>query len=162
MVLAIHVQLKGELVVMHSLYSRNIRLLLVEDNPSDVWLMREALRLAQVPVQLTVARDGLEASRYLHQIESSGDEGPDLVLLDLNLPRRNGREVLADIRRSQALHAIPVVIVSSSSAEEERRQAYQLKANGFMTKPNSLPAYVEMVRGMGTFLGDDVVLRKTA
>lgn len=148
---------------MYSLYSRDIRILLVEDNPSDVWLMREAFRVAQIPVSLTAARDGLEASQYLRQFESgAGGERPDLVLLDLNLPRRNGREVLADIRRSPVLHALPVVIVSSSNAEEERRQAHQLLANGFMTKPSSLPAYVEMVRGIGSFLGDDLVLRRTA
>jgi len=153
---------KWAVCLMYHAYARDIRLLLVEDNPGDVWLMREALRLAQVPVDLTVARDGLEASRYLHQVESNGSAGPDLVLLDLNLPRRNGREVLADIRRSQVLQAVPVVIVSSSDAEEDRRQAFHLRANGFMTKPSSLPAYVEMVRGMGTYLAEELVLRKTA
>ena len=147
---------------MYTHYPRDLRLLLVEDNPSDVWLVREALRLAQVPVQLTVARDGLEATRYLHQVETDGNICPDLVLLDLNLPRRNGREVLADIQRSAVLRLIPVMILSSSNAEEERRQVYQLKAKGFITKPNSLPAYVEMMRGMEAFWLERLELRRTA
>jgi two-component system, chemotaxis family, response regulator Rcp1 len=144
------------------MHSRNIRLLLVEDNPGDVWLMREALRLAQFPVQLTLARDGVEATRYLHEIEAQGSDRPDLVLLDLNLPRRNGREVLADIKRSNVLKTIPVVILSSSNADEERQQANALKASGFMTKPNSLPAYVEMAREMEKFWLPGVELRRTA
>jgi CheY-like chemotaxis protein len=145
------------------MYPRSIRLLLVEDNPSDVWLVREALRLAQFPVQLTVARDGVEATRYLHQVETqSGDSRPDLILLDLNLPRKNGREVLADIRRSRVLQPIPILILSSSNAEEEKQQANELKASGFMTKPNSLPAYVDMVRGMEKFWLKGLELRQTA
>ena len=131
--------------------SRNIRLFLVEDNPSDVWLLREALRLAQFPAHLTVSRDGLEATRYLRQMEAEPTHCPDLVLLDLNLPRRNGREVLADMKRSPALQAIPVIVLSSSSADEDRRQADQLHATGFLTKPNNLPAYVEMVRSLAHF-----------
>jgi len=136
---------------MYPFYSHDIRLLLVEDNPSDVWLMKEALRLAKIPVELTLVKDGLEASRYLHQVESDGADGPDLILLDLNLPRRNGREVLADIKGSEVLRAIPVVILSSSDSDEDRRQAYRLKAEGFMTKPTGLPEYVEMVKGMEKF-----------
>jgi two-component system, chemotaxis family, response regulator Rcp1 len=153
---------EADQIYMYSLYSREIRLLLVEDNPGDVWLMREALRLAQLPVQLTVARDGLEASRYLHQLEKDGADCPDLVLLDLNLPRRNGREVLADIKRSDYLQAVPVVVLSSSSAEEDSRQAHHLHATDFLTKPFGLPAYVEMVRGMERFWSGDIELRRTA
>jgi two-component system, chemotaxis family, response regulator Rcp1 len=142
--------------------SRKIRILLVEDNPSDVWLMREALRLAQFPVQLTVARDGVEATQYLHQVEAKTYDSPDLVLLDLNLPRKNGREVLAHIRRSRTLDSIPVVVLTSSSAEEDRREASRLKVSGFMTKPSSLPAYVDMARGMEKFWVGGMDLRRTA
>lgn len=149
------------------MYSRDIRLLLVEDNPSDVWLLREALSLAQFPVQLTVATDGVEASRYLHQMELDSANIPDLVLLDLNLPRRNGREVLADMQRSAILQAIPVVVLSSSSADDDRRQALHLRAASFVTKPSSLPAYVEMVRGIERFWlrgmeSEKPALRRTA
>lgn len=144
------------------MHAGNIRILLVEDSPSDVWLMREALRLAQIPVVLTVAKDGMEASRYLHQLEILGGDYPDLILLDLNLPRRNGREVLRDIKRSRKLQPIPVVVLSSSQAEEDRRQAFALQAEGFFTKPSSLPAYVEMVRGMDKFWLVGFQLQRTA
>ena len=147
---------------MYSLYSRDIRILVVEDNPGDVWLLREALRLAQFPVQLTVARDGLEASRYLHQVTEAGGHCPDLVLLDLNLPRRNGREVLAELKRSAFFQDVPVVVLSSSSADEDRSKAHQLNAAGYLTKPSGLPAYVEMVRSLDRFWADRVELRKTA
>ena len=147
---------------MQPSYSRDVRLLLVEDDPSDVWLVREALRLAQFPVRLTVVRDGLEATRYLHRVCGDPNICPDLVLLDLNLPRRNGREVLADIQRSGALRSIPVVILTSSSAEEDRRQAFHLKASGFMTKPSSLPDYVDMIRGMESFWLAGLELKRTA
>jgi len=147
---------------MYPFYAHDLRLLLVEDNPGDVWLMKEALRLAQVPAEVTVAHDGVEASRYLHQVEANGSDGPDLVLLDLNLPRRNGREVLADIKRSAVLRAIPVVILSSSNSDEERRQVYQLKAEGFVIKPTGLPAYVEMIKGMEKFWAGQAELRPTA
>jgi chemotaxis family two-component system response regulator Rcp1 len=144
------------------MYSRNTRLLLVEDNPADVWLLREALRLAGLPIQLTVARDGVEASQYLHQVESDLSQCPDLVLLDWNLPRRNGREVLADVKRSLILQKIPIVVLSSSSAEEEKRQAYVLQAAGFMTKPDSLQDYVELARGLEKFWSDPLPLGQTA
>ncbi len=160
--MAIYVQLKSRSGNMSVLYSRDIRLLLAEDNPGDVWLMREALRLAQFPVQLTVVHDGLEATRFLRHVEKEAKFGPDLVLLDLNLPRRNGREVLADIKRSSYLQAIPVVVLSSSSAEEDRRHALLLKAASFVTKPSSLPAYIEMVRGMEPLWAASAELRKTA
>jgi CheY-like chemotaxis protein len=142
--------------------SGKVRILLVEDSPSDVWLLREALRLAQMRVQLTIARDGVEATRYLHQLEALGGDYPDLILLDLNLPRRNGREVLGQIKRSRKLQSIPVVILSSSQADEDRRHAWALQAEGFFTKPSSLPAYVEMVRGMDKFWSGGFKLRRTA
>lgn len=150
------------LLSMYSLYSRDIRILVVEDNPGDVWLLREALRLAQFPVQLTVACDGIEASRQMHQLTEADESCPDLVLLDLNLPRRNGREVLAEIKRSVFFQDVPVVVLSSSSADEDRSKAHQLNAAGYLTKPHSLPAYVEMVRGLERFWADSVELRKTA
>ncbi len=144
------------------MYLRDIRVLLVEDCPSDVWLMREGLRLAGVPVQLTLARDGLEAIRYLHQITADHGQSPDLVLLDLNLPRKNGREVLAEIGKSNALQTIPVVVVSSSGADEDKREAYKLNAAGFMTKPFSLQGYVDMVREIEKFWLSEFELKQTA
>jgi two-component system response regulator len=144
------------------MYAGKVHIFLVEDSPSDVWLIREALRLAQVPVLLTIAQDGAEANKYLRELETASGDCPHLILLDLNLPRRNGREVLADIKGSRRLREIPVVVLSSSQADEDRRQAYLLQADGFFTKPSSLPAYVEMVRGLDRFWLGGFELRRTA
>lgn len=126
----------------------SIRLLVVEDNPSDVWLLREAFRLAEFSLQMTVAHDGLEAIQYLRQIEAKSADGPDLVLLDLNLPRKSGRDVLDYIRRSRALQTLPTVVLTGSRSEDDKRQALKLKATGFFSKPDSLPGYVEMIRAL--------------
>jgi chemotaxis family two-component system response regulator Rcp1 len=147
-----------------TMYPRCIRVLLVEDSPSDVWLVKEALRLAQLPAQIDVARDGVEATTYLRRTQLEDTRWPDLVLLDLNLPRKNGREVLAEIKRSAhpALQNVPVIVLSSSNAEDDRHQVRQLDANEFRTKPNSLPAYVEMVQSFEKYWQSGVELRQTA
>jgi len=140
----------------------SIRVLLVEDSPSDIWLVKEALRLSQFPVQITIARDGMEATEYLHKAERGIADWPDLVLLDLNLPRKNGREVLTEVKASPGLHSIPIVVLTSSNAEDDMRCAYALSATCFITKPDSLPAYVDMVRGMEKLWLGGVQLRQTA
>jgi len=142
--------------------SGGIRVLLVEDSPSDIWLVKEALRLSQFPVQVTIARDGIEATEYLHRAEKGAADWPDLVLLDLNLPRKNGREVLTEVKASPSLHSIPIVVLTSSNAEDDMRHAYALSACSFITKPSSLPAYVDMVRGMEKFWLGGIQLRQTA
>jgi len=144
------------------MYSRSVRVLLVEDSPSDVWLLKEAFRLAKFPVQATVAHDGVQASDYLREVEAGIKICPDLIVLDLNLPRKNGRELLAEIRHCPALRSIPIVMLSSSDSEDDKRQAYQLHASYFLTKPNSLPDYVEMVKKMERFWLSSFDLRKTA
>jgi two-component system response regulator len=144
------------------MYSRSFRILLIDDNPGDVWLLKEALRLAQVPVQMTIARDGIEAIECLRKVETNAVDCPDFIVLDLNLPRKNGHEVLTEIKASSGLRHIPVVVLSSSNAEEDRRNAYELSACCFVTKPNGLPAYVEMVRGMDRFWLSGLELRRPA
>jgi CheY-like chemotaxis protein len=144
------------------MYPQRFRILLIDDNPGDVWLLKEAFRLAQTPVQMTVSRDGIEAIEYLHKVEANLVDCPDFIVLDLNLPRKNGHEVLAEIKASAALRHIPVVVLSSSSAAEDRRNAYELSACCFVTKPNGLPAYVEMVRGMDRFWLSGLELRQPA
>jgi CheY-like chemotaxis protein len=144
------------------MYPRSFRILLIDDSPSDVWLVKEALRLAQISAQIAIARDGMEATDYLHRIERNALDYPDLIVLDLNLPRKNGHVVLAEIKASSGLRHIPVVILSSSTAEDDRRSAYELNASCFVTKPSSLPAYVEMVRGMDRFWLSGLELRQPA
>ena len=128
-----------------------VKILLVEDSPADVRLIREALRDTPLPVQITVARDGLEASNHLHEVENGTQTRPDLVLLDLNLPKKNGREVLAEIKGSSTLRQIPVLIMTSSSAEDDISQAYALNANCYITKPSDLNDYMNVVRAIEDF-----------
>lgn len=128
-----------------------LRILLVEDSPSDVRLIREALKETPVPVQITVAQDGVEAMDYLRSTETGSANRPDLVLLDLNLPRKNGREVLAEVKSSPGLKQIPVLVMTSSCADEDIAQAYALNANCYITKPGDLQEYISVVRAIEDF-----------
>ena len=130
---------------------KKLRILLVEDSPSDVRLIREALRETAVRVEIVVARDGVEAMEMLHQTEEGAALRPDLILLDLNLPRKNGREVLAEIKASAHLKPIPVLVMTSSNADEDILQAYNLNANCYITKPGDLGEYVNVVRAIEEF-----------
>ena len=109
-----------------------IRVMLVEDNPSDARLMIEALRDADFDGDLRIVHDGVEAMNHLRERTQSL---PDLVLLDLNLPRKDGREVLAEMKRDPLLRHIPVVVLSTSRNEQDVRRSYELGANAFLSKP---------------------------
>jgi two-component system, chemotaxis family, response regulator Rcp1 len=127
-----------------------LEILLVEDNPADVRLTMEALKDARVPNRLQVARDGVEALRMLRE-EPRTTPRPDLILLDLNLPRKDGREVLQEIKQDEALRHIPVVILSTSQAEQDIVQSYRLRANAFVTKPVEIDQFFEVVRSLERF-----------
>ena len=131
---------------------RPIEILLVEDNPADVRLTVEILKETKVRNTLTVAADGVEAldllrrtGRYTHATR------PDLILLDLNLPRKDGREVLAEIKTDPDLKRIPVVILTSSKAEEDIFKSYNLYANCYVTKPVDLEQFVKVVKSIENF-----------
>jgi chemotaxis family two-component system response regulator Rcp1 len=129
-----------------------IEILLVEDNPGDARLTREALAHSKVRNTLHHARDGEEALEFLHHSGPLGSHPhPDLILLDLNLPRRHGREVLEEIKKDPALMHIPVVILTSSQAEEDVLRSYQLHANCFITKPVDLEQLTKVVQGIEQF-----------
>ena len=129
-----------------------IEILLVEDNPGDARLTREALSHSKVRNNLHHARDGEEAMAFLrHEGPFSSAPTPDLVLLDLNLPRRDGREVLEDMKNDKQLMHIPVVILTSSEAEEDVLRSYRLHANCFITKPGDLDALTKVVEGIEQF-----------
>jgi CheY-like chemotaxis protein len=129
-----------------------IEIQLVEDNPGDARLTREALALSKVRNNLHHARDGEEAMAFLRR-EGRYDSAPtpDLVLLDLNLPRRDGREVLEDIKNDASLKHIPVVILTSSQADEDILRSYRLHANCFITKPVDLEQLTKVVQGIEQF-----------
>ena len=129
-----------------------VEILLVEDNPGDVRLMREALRESSFVKRLNVATDGEQALAILRRQDPYADSAPpSLVLLDLNLPRRNGREILAEIKGERDLRRIPVFIVSTSTREEDIAAAYDLHANCYIPKPIDLEELIEMGRLIEAF-----------
>ena len=129
-----------------------IDILLVEDSAADVRLTREALRNTKLVNRLTVAGDGVEAIAMLHQEGRYANSAkPDLILLDLNLPKKNGRSVLAEIKADPDLKRIPVVVVTSSAAEEDVVRSYDLHANCYITKPLELDNFVQVVRAVEDF-----------
>jgi two-component system, chemotaxis family, response regulator Rcp1 len=129
----------------------SLRILLVEDSPSDVRLIKEVLKQAPLEVQVALARDGVEAMDYLRQSEVGLVNRPDIILLDLNLPRKNGREVLAEVKTAPNLKQIPVLVMTTSKAEDDIAQAYNLNANCYIAKPADLQEYVEVVRAIENF-----------
>jgi two-component system, chemotaxis family, response regulator Rcp1 len=132
--------------------SRALEILLVEDNPGDARLTTEALRDAKVHNNLSIVADGLEAMAFLRREGKYGDAPrPDLILLDLNLPRKDGREVLAEIKRDDALRRIPVVVLTTSQAEEDILRAYNLSANCYITKPVDLDQFLKVVQSIQDF-----------
>jgi len=129
-----------------------IEILLVEDNPADVRLTQEALKEGKVRNNLFVARDGVEAIEFLRREGPHANATkPDLILLDLNLPRKDGREVLAEIKNDDSLRSIPVVVLTTSSAEADILKSYNLHANCYITKPVDLEQFVQVIKSIDDF-----------
>ncbi len=127
-------------------------LLLVEDNPGDVLLLKEFIKEVKMPFNLQVADDGEEALMYLNQQDRfRNNSGPDIIILDLNLPKVDGFEVLQHIKQHPLLKKIPVIILTSSHAEMDIARAYDLHANCFLTKPSELSEFSEMVKAIELF-----------
>ena len=127
-------------------------ILLVEDNPGDVRLTKEAFREGHIANNIHVATDGVEALDFLHRREQYADAPcPDIVLLDLNLPRKNGDEVLAEMNDDPDLPSVPVVILTSSGAEEDVVRSYDLNANAYLMKPVDPDEFVDTVRSFQEF-----------
>ena len=130
----------------------SIDILLVEDNPGDVRLTVEALKEDKLHNSLHVVKDGIEAMAFLHQKGEYADAPrPDLILLDLNLPKKDGREVLGEIKADERLKRIPVVILTTSQAEEDILKTYELHANCYITKPVNLEQFIKVVRSIEEF-----------
>ena len=129
-----------------------IEVLLVEDSPGDVRLTREAFKDAKVHINLHVAADGVEAMAFLKREGQHADAArPDLILLDLNLPKKDGRDVLKEIKESPTLGIIPVVILTTSASEADILRTYQLHANCYITKPVDLEGFLKVVRSIDSF-----------
>ena len=129
-----------------------IEVLLVEDSPGDVRLTREAFKDARVLINLHVVSDGVEAMEFL-KLEGKHAKAPrpDLILLDLNLPKKDGREVLEEIKESPALKSIPVVILTTSASEADIKQSYQFHANCYIAKPVDLEGFLKVVKSIDNF-----------
>ena len=132
--------------------NRLIEVLLVEDSAGDVRLTREAFKDAKVLINLHVASDGTEAMAFLkREGKYANAPRPDLILLDLNLPKKDGREVLKEIKESPVLGSIPVVILTTSASEADVLKSYQLHANCYITKPVNLSGFLEVVKSIDSF-----------
>ena len=139
-------------MINRSTTGRPIEILLVEDNPGDVRLTVEGLKESKVRNNLHVARDGVEAMEFLHREgKHTSAVRPDLILLDLNLPRMDGREVLAEIKSDPKLKTIPVVVLTTSRAEHDVLRSYELQANCYITKPVDLEQFITVVKSIEDF-----------
>jgi two-component system response regulator len=140
-----------------------IEILLVEDNPSDVELTREALTTAKVSNRLHVVDDGTDATDFLYRRGKYADAPePDIILLDLNLPAKDGRQVLSEIKTDPNLAKIPIVVLTASQADEDILRAYQLHANCYITKPVDFHQFLRIVAGIEEFWLSTVKLPKGA
>jgi chemotaxis family two-component system response regulator Rcp1 len=140
------------MTLLDTLAGDPIEILLVEDNPGDVRLTEEALTESKVRNTLHVARDGVEAIEFLRGRDGNGGGNkPDIILLDLNLPRMNGREVLATIKADPELRRIPVVVLTTSRAEQDILETYDLHANCYIVKPVGLDEFITIVRSIDDF-----------
>jgi chemotaxis family two-component system response regulator Rcp1 len=131
---------------------RPVEILLVEDNAGDVRLAREGLRECKLLNNLSVTKDGVQALAFLRREgEFANAPRPDLIMLDLNLPRKDGREVLKEIKEDEMLKRIPVVILTTSKAEEDILKSYSLHANCYVTKPLAIEQFITVVQAIETF-----------
>jgi CheY-like chemotaxis protein len=132
--------------------NRPVEILLVEDNPGDERLTREALKEGKVYSNLHWVKDGVEAMQFLRREGKYQDvPRPDIILLDLNLPKKDGREVLQDIKNDDKLKRIPVVVLTTSKAEEDVLRSYNLHANCYVTKPVDLEKFIVVVKSIDVF-----------
>jgi len=132
--------------------TRPIEILLVEDSPSDAALTMEALEAGKVANKLTHVADGVEAMEFLRRQGDFADATrPDLIMLDLNLPRKDGREVLEELKRDESLKTIPVIVLTTSRADADIARSYQLHANCYITKPVEFSKFIDVVKSIKQF-----------
>ncbi|MHA2500446.1 MAG: response regulator [Candidatus Hodarchaeales archaeon] len=135
---------------MSSQYNMRIfQVLLVEDNPADARLVREGLKEGKLFIDLKVAEDGVEALAFLRKEgRYANEQTPNLILLDLNLPKKNGREVLAELKADEALRHIPVVVLTTSEDEKDIHKSYHLHANSYIVKPVDFEQFIRVIQSL--------------
>ncbi|MCF7855708.1 MAG: response regulator [Candidatus Pacebacteria bacterium] len=140
-------------------WGRPLKILMVEDNPADVKLAEEALKEGKVYTELHWVQDGEEAIAFLERKGDYADAPvPDVILLDLNLPRKDGRQVLAEVKTDERFRAIPVVVLTTSREEEDVLRSYNLHANCYVTKPFDLDRFIQVIQSINEFWLDIVKL----
>ncbi|MDP9796500.1 CheY-like chemotaxis protein [Catenuloplanes nepalensis] len=147
--------------MMMSTSTQPVRILVVDDDPGDVLMIEEALEASGSPKHVDVVGDGQEALQFLRR-EGKHSEAtrPDLILLDLNMPRVDGRQVLAEVKSDEQLRLIPIVVLTTSKADTDILSSYTLQANAYVTKPIDLDEFENVVRNIDEFFGQIVVLPK--
>jgi two-component system, chemotaxis family, response regulator Rcp1 len=137
---------------MQEILSRPVDILLVEDNPGDVRLTQEAFRESKLTISLNVVMDGEDALNYLFRRPPyENATRPDMILLDLNIPKRDGREVLEEIKRDDSLRFVPVIVLTTSNAEQDIVKTYNLKVNAYINKPVDFDRFFDIVQKIETF-----------
>ena len=137
---------------MRSVQANSVEILLVEDSPSDAEMTVEAFRSAKIRNNLSIVEDGVQAMEFLRRLgQYASAPRPDLILLDLMLPRKDGREVLAEIKADKNLATIPVVVLTSSDAEQDVLRAQKLQVNSYITKPVEFAQFLDVVRSIESF-----------
>jgi CheY-like chemotaxis protein len=138
---------------------RAIRILMAEDSPSDAELARQAFKNGKLLNELTIVKDGVEALAYLRKEGEYHDvQRPDVILLDLNMPKKDGREVLEEIKKDPSLRTIPVVILTTSEDEHDILRSYELQASSFITKPVEFEKFLDVAKGISQFYFNIVTL----
>lgn len=127
---------------------RDMKILLVDDNEDDILLTTEAFKEAKINAEIITCRDGIEALALLRE---TSQKKPDLILLDLNMPRKDGRETLSELKSDSNLKSIPVIILTTSNSEQDIAQAYNLHANSFITKPIDFNDFVSVIQNLKSF-----------
>ena len=139
--------------------STSIEILLVEDNPGDIRLIKEAFKEADIEVSLQIAMNGVEALELLSQEEKKGTSAyPELILLDLNIPKKDGYDVIRNIRNDPDLYHIPIIVLTSSDDEEDISKSYDLAANAYLTKPTDPADFISLVQSIEGFWVQSVEL----
>ncbi|MFB9236487.1 response regulator [Plantactinospora siamensis] len=148
---------------MAAAVSDPIRILIVDDDPGDVLMIEEALEDSSINKQIAVVSDGQEAMEFLRREgRHPSAERPDMILLDLNMPRMDGRQVLGEVKRDEDLRTIPIVVLTTSSTDTDILSSYTLQANAYVTKPIGLDDFTDVVRRIDEFFGRVVVLPRQA
>jgi CheY-like chemotaxis protein len=136
----------------HASPEKTVEILLVEDNPADVELTKQGFLEGKIPSRLSVARDGLEAMAFLRREgQFANAPRPDFILLDLNMPKMDGREVLAEVKNDERLKSIPIVVLTTSDADNDVIETYRRHGNAYMQKPVDFDQFVEVVKGIGDY-----------